>query len=155
MVMAWFIANNRLKAPNHYLNQCWILISEVLWHSPSSNFLTASAQATVLHNEFENYTFEITAPSPRDQWVNSLWPSDAIWRHRSESTLTQEMACCLTASSHYLNQCWLIITKVLWHSFDDCFSSDAIAINHWISFEIGYLKFYLDIPGAKELNIIG
>ena len=39
---------------------------------------------------------------------NSLWPSDAIWRHKSGSTLAQEMACCLTAPSHYLNHCWLI-----------------------------------------------
>ena len=42
----------------------------------------------------------------------SLWPSDAIWRHRSGSTLAQVMACCLTAPSHYLNQYWLIIRKV-------------------------------------------
>ena len=49
------------------------------------------------------------------QWkrnVNSLWPSDAIWQQRSGSTLAQVMACCLTAPSHYLNQCWLIISKV-------------------------------------------
>ena len=30
--------------------------------------------------------------------------------------LLQVMACCLTAPSHYLNQCWLIITEALWHS---------------------------------------
>ena len=47
----------------------------------------------------------------RLHWVNSLRPSDAIWRHRSGSTLVQVMACCLTALSHYLNQCWLIISK--------------------------------------------
>ena len=41
----------------------------------------------------------------------SLWPSDAIWRHRSGSTLGQVMACCLTAPSHYLTQCWLIISE--------------------------------------------
>ena len=50
--------------------------------------------------------------------INSLWPSDAIWRHRSWSTLAQVMACCLTAPSHYLNQCWHIISKVQWHSFE-------------------------------------
>ena len=44
--------------------------------------------------------------------INLLRPSDAIWRHRSWSTLAQVMACCLTASSHYLNQCWLIISNV-------------------------------------------
>ena len=47
-------------------------------------------------------------------WVNifmfdSLWPGDAIWWHRTRSTLAQVMARCLTAPSHYLNQCWLII----------------------------------------------
>ena len=47
---------------------------------------------------------------------NWLWPNDAIWRQRSGSTLAQVMACCLTAPSHCLNQCWLIISKVLWHS---------------------------------------
>ena len=44
--------------------------------------------------------------------LNSLWPSDAIWWQISGSTLAQVMACCLTAPSHYLNQCWLIISKV-------------------------------------------
>ena len=51
--------------------------------------------------------------------VNSFWPSDAIssirWQ-RSGSTLAQVMACCLTVPSHYLNQCWLIISEVQWHS---------------------------------------
>ena len=42
--------------------------------------------------------------------VNSLWPSDAIWRQGSRSTLVQVMACCLMTPSHYLNQCWLIIS---------------------------------------------
>ena len=48
--------------------------------------------------------------------ICSLWPSDAIWWHRSRSTLAQVMGCCLTAPSHYLNQCWLIISKYLWYS---------------------------------------
>ena len=44
--------------------------------------------------------------------INSLGPSGAIWRQRSRSTLAQVMACCLMAPSHYLNQCWFIISKV-------------------------------------------
>ena len=63
--------------------------------------------------------------------VNSLWPSDAIWRQGSRSTLVQIMACCLTAPSHYLNQCWLIISKVEWHSSKGKFTRDTSAINHW------------------------
>ena len=48
--------------------------------------------------------------------LNSLWPGDAIWWHRSGSTLAQVMACCLISPSYYLNKCWLIVNGVLWHS---------------------------------------
>ena len=44
--------------------------------------------------------------------VNSLGPSDAIWRWRSWSTLVQVVTWCL-------NQCWLNIGKFLWHSSED------------------------------------
>ena len=46
----------------------------------------------------------------------------AEWYHKSESTLAQVMACCLTAPSHYLNQCWLTISEVLWHSQEGDFT---------------------------------
>ena len=58
-------------------------------------------------------------------WINSLYPSDALWWHRSGSTLAQAMACCLMAPSHYLNQCWLIISEGLWHSPDFTVSAQA------------------------------
>ena len=65
-------------------------------------------------------------------WMfNSLWPSDTIWPHKSGSTLAQVMACCLTAPSHYLNQCWLIISKVQWHPSESNFPRDASAFSHW------------------------
>ena len=51
----------------------------------------------------------------RHQWFNKL-SIDVIWRYRSGSILAQIMACSLTAPSHYLNQCWLIINRALWHS---------------------------------------
>ena len=63
-------------------------------------------------------------------FLNSLWPSDAIWRHRSGSTLAQVTGCCLTAPSHYLNQCWLI-SKVQWHTSECNFTRDTSAISHW------------------------
>ena len=47
---------------------------------------------------------------------SSFQLSDVIWWHRSGTTLAQVMACCLTAPSLYLNQCWLIFSKVQWHS---------------------------------------
>ena len=63
------------------------------------------------------------------QWVNSLWPSYAIWWQISWSTLAQVMACCLTAPSHYLNQCWLIISEVHWYSYQGNFARNASTIN--------------------------
>ena len=47
---------------------------------------------------------------------NSLWPIDAIWQHRTGSTIAQIMAFCLIALNHYLNQYWPPISEVLWHS---------------------------------------
>ena len=64
-------------------------------------------------------------------WINSLWPSDTIWRHISGSTLAQVMDFCLTAPSHYLDQRWLIISKVQWHSSECNFTRDTSAISHW------------------------
>ena len=52
------------QAPRHNLNQSWLLISEVLWHSPESNF-TVSAQGTIPCNEYENYTFKIVVTSAK------------------------------------------------------------------------------------------
>ena len=47
-------------------------------------------------------------------FFNSLWPTDTIWQHATGLTLAQVMTCCLTAPSHYLSQCWLMITDVQW-----------------------------------------
>ena len=60
---------------------------------------------------------------------NSLCPNNAIWWHRSSSTVAQVMACCLMPPSHYLNPCWLIIIRqVLWHSSKSNFTSAQTAI---------------------------
>ena len=53
--------------------------------------------------------------------------SDAVWRHRTGSTLAQVMTCCLTAPSHCLNQCWLLTAEVLWHSPESNFTASAHA----------------------------
>ena len=59
---------------------------------------------------------------------NSLVPSDAIWRHRTWSILIHVMAWCLMAPSHYLNQCWLLISEVLWYSPQGNFKTTAISL---------------------------
>ena len=64
-----------------------------------------------------------------------LWPSGIIsQQYRSGSTLAQVMAWCLTAPSQYLNQSWLIICGVEWHSSECNFIGYISAINHWNKF---------------------
>ena len=91
------------------------------------------------------------------QWVNkkvsitSLWPSDAIWRHRSESTLVQVMACCLSAASHYLNQRWLISSEVLWHSTQSNFPESDWANILYIEFKNYVVR---DLYPAEPIPVI-
>ena len=79
-------------------------------------------------------------------------PSDAIWRQRSGSKLAQVLACCLTAPSHYLNQCWLIMSNVLWHSSEGIIMRRSEDINQLNKIEIPFLESHPDFPGANELR---
>ena len=81
--------------------------------------------------------------------VNSLRPSDAIWRQWSWTTLAQVMACCLTAPSHYLNQCWLIIRGVLWHTSESSFAGIAQGIDSGYEFEKDILKNIFKSPRGQ------
>ena len=86
-------------------------------------------------------------------WFNSLRLSDAIWRHRSRTTLAQVMACCLTAPSHYLNQCWLIATKVYWYSSEDNFTTDTPAISCQNYSENYSFKISFKSPRGQWVNL--
>ena len=44
--------------------------------------------------------------------LHSMRPGDGIWQQRSWSTKAQVMAWCHQATSHYPDQCWLMISKV-------------------------------------------
>ena len=81
--------------------------------------------------------------------VNSLRPSDAIWRQWSWTTLAQVMACCLTAPSHYLNQCWLITRGVLWHTSESSFAGIAQGIDSGYEFEKDILKNIFKSPRGQ------
>ena len=56
--------------------------------------------------------------------VATSWDTD-VWWHRSESTLAQVMACCLTVPSHYLSHCWLIICEIWLHSSERNFTRNV------------------------------
>ena len=50
------------------------------------------------------------------------------------------MACCLTAPSHYLNKCWLIISKVLCHSSEHLIKSSFEGTNQQSKLEASLLE---------------
>ena len=85
-------------------------------------------------------------------YVNSLWRSDTIWWQKSGSTLAQVRACCLTAPSHYLKQCWVIISEVQWHSYQGNFTRDASTINHLNPFENYISKISFIFPRGQWVN---
>ena len=66
--------------------------------------------------------------------LNYIWPGtagvnlgcDAMWWHRTGSTLAQAMACCLMAPSHWLNRCWFFVSEVQWHSPESNFTSQWV-----------------------------
>ena len=86
-------------------------------------------------------------------YINPLWPSDPIWQPRSGSTLAQVMACCLTAPSHYLNQCWPIINKVQWHPSECNFRKKNSDVNYCNNFGIYYLNYHLNIPRNSGFDV--
>ena len=57
--------------------------------------------------------------------LGSLWPSDIIRHHRIWSTLVQVKACCLTATSNYLNKYQLLAGEVLWYLLVSDFTATA------------------------------
>ena len=111
-VMTWC-----LMTPSHYGNQCGLIISEVQWHSSESN----STISLVLKINLSNNNVHV---------IDSLQPCGAIWRQRSGSTLAEVMTWCLTAPSHYRNQCWFIISEVYWHSSESSFTIDVLVVSH-------------------------
>ena len=65
-------------------------------------------------NRYEMSVKHVALAAAIVTYCNSWWFINAIWRHRTGPALAQVMACCLTAPSHYLNQCWLIKNEVPW-----------------------------------------
>ena len=82
--------------------------------------------------------------------VNSLCPSDAIWRQRSGSTLAQIMACCLMVPSHYLNQCWLEINGI--HPSAISQKMHKICRQKFSS-KLRYSWIFMHLSGANELML--
>ena len=87
-----------------------------------------------------------------DLMLQLISPSDVIQRHTHGPTLAQVMATCLAASSHYPNQCLLIINLFCGiHMTTISHSFLKISI-HDISLKNTYLKVQPHLPGANDLT---
>ena len=98
----WMIGRFTYMVPHMVtlcLEEIYVCYMSRMFHPKPVNFLDANSEYMLIHK------------------LHWLWLGDAIWHLRSWSTLIQVMAWCLMAPSHYLNQCWLTINKILWRSF--------------------------------------
>ena len=82
----------------HYLNQYWLIIKGVLWHSPSSNDITWT-------------NIDLSSKVFCDIHLQAMTLPEPILTYHQRCSVTFTFKQC-----HYLNQCWLIIKGVLWHS---------------------------------------
>ena len=80
-------------------------------------------------------------------FINSLWPTGAIWRQRSWSTLARVMACCLT------NVDWSSVKSSDLHIKAISLDMSQPSITE-ICLKIACLKLYSNFPGANEVNWI-
>ena len=60
------------------------------------------------------------------------------------------MACCLMATSHYLNQCWLIMDGVPWHSPKSNFTESVHDTNSQNLFENALEELFPHLPETNE-----
>ena len=84
--------------------------------------------------------------------LNSFWPSDPMPTLMLVD-IGSGNGLCLMAPSHYLNQCWLIISKVLWWSSEIIIlirSEDTNQWN-WLRLKITISKSCQDLPRNNEL----
>ena len=74
--------------------------------------------------------------------LNRPWPGGAIWWHMS--TLAYAMACYLTALSHYLTQCRLIISNA-WRFKKNYFSHESLKE----TYKFAYVIFHSQPPLSR------
>ena len=64
------------------------------------------------------------------------------------------MAYCLTAPSHFLNQCWLIISGDIWYSPMGNFTWNAQYLIHDMSLKVYDLRLQPNLPAAAKEVIV-
>ena len=99
--------------------QGWPLIGRLTHHGSQllSSFLPpCPLQDYPFPCQFRGWVLKKRSGLTLHSWqplINSLWPSNAILK--IWSIMVNGMAWCRQTTSHYVNQCWLVISEVLGH----------------------------------------
>ena len=139
-LMVIFRQVSKMASLSSLLDEIWVSWAFVCLTEHSLNHVTICCEWSPGHL---THIFE----------VNSFWPSDAIWQHRSGSILAQVMTWCCQAPSHYLNQCWLIIYGVLWYSPYSNFTGSTWYISSWYEFENYNFQITATSPRGQWVNM--
>ena len=97
----------------HCLNQCWFIISKVLWHS-SEDIIIGRFEDTNQQSKIEDYIFKITLSSPRSQWVKPILVQVLAGAVREQAIII------------YMSQCW---DPALCHHLASLDNSELIPLN--------------------------
>ena len=97
--------------------------------------------------------FDSAATSPRGQRFHSLWTNNTICWHISGSTLSQIIACCLTAPSNYLDQGWLTIKGVQWHPPDSNIISVHDFFKNYYHISRGPMSWYGNMAMYEQRSL--
>ena len=138
-----------MVAPTHYLNQCWLIINWVMWHSPESNF-TGNAQDIISLNGFKNDILKLLphllGVSTLQVALRQAYCGMSLW-NGSQSHLT--VACQLTAQIQETRRLthwgWDEMNNISQTTFSNVFSSMKI-------FEFR-LKFHWSLFPRVQLTI--
>ena len=133
--------------PLPYVSLCYECLRHVL--------TLPSQSGTVVHSELaaSRCAYELVVSRSPETQGNVSQLIVAWWCYmltRSGSTLAQIMTCCLTAPSHYLNKCLLIIRMILCHSPKGNSTGNAHEINHCNTFENCTFKIKALSPMAAD-----
>ena len=129
-----WLRNYRLSAPNLvYLTPLPLQIGSGGIYS-GFNDLIFKPYVAVNYHIFEmtlEQFINLFSKATKTTTFNSMWHSDAVWRHESGSTLTLVMACCLTAQ-HNTSTDVDLSSKFfffMWHLSESDFTKGAHKLN--------------------------
>ena len=143
--------------------QCWNIVNSTLRNKLQWNF-NRNSNIFIQENVLENVVWEMAAILPRPQCVKQPpHPPATVWWgqrvklgqeaktfiswHRSHSLFG--VLNCMMAPSYYLNQCWLMISKVL------CYSPEMLKISVIrICCTITHLRWLPSLSVDNELSDI-